>query len=212
MRQQRKRLCWAGVVKDDFLALPLEIQKDLAVKLFAIQLGGLPEGIRPCQVRGCERIEAFRGDTLRGVFLRQQSAVVQVLQVFQKTSRSGSWVPEPDWHETASDFSSTLQSREPVPETEMHSVDNVLRDLGFADAEELSAKTALAQALNERIGQCDLGHKAIAAVTGISPAGQAQLRAYHLRNMTLEQLIQALTSLGWQAADTAVRPLLSPSH
>ena len=50
--------------------------------------------------------------------------------------------------------------------------DNVLRDLGFDDAEELSAKAALALKLNELIDHRGLSQTEAAAITGIGSRGQ----------------------------------------
>lgn len=46
--------------------------------------------------------------------------------------------------------------------------DNVLRDLGFDDAEELSAKAALALKLNELIDHRGLSQTETAAITGMT--------------------------------------------
>ena len=73
--------------------------------------------------------------------------------------------------------------------------DNVLADLGFDDAEELSAKAALAVKLNELIDKRDLSQTEAAAITGMTQPKVSQVRRYKLQNISLERLMQALVSL-----------------
>ncbi|MGB3290122.1 MAG: helix-turn-helix transcriptional regulator [Burkholderiaceae bacterium] len=73
--------------------------------------------------------------------------------------------------------------------------DNVLLDLGFDDAEELSAKAALALKLNELIDQRGLNQTETARITGMTQPKVSQVRRYKLQNISLERLMQALVSL-----------------
>jgi predicted XRE-type DNA-binding protein len=73
--------------------------------------------------------------------------------------------------------------------------DNVLVDLGFDDAEELSAKAALALKLNELIDRRGLSQTEAAAITGMTQPKVSQVRRYKLQNISLERLMQALVSL-----------------
>jgi len=73
--------------------------------------------------------------------------------------------------------------------------DNVLLDLGFDDAEELSAKAALALKLNQLIDQRGLSQMEVAALTGMTQPKVSQVRRYKLQNISLERLMQALVSL-----------------
>ena len=73
--------------------------------------------------------------------------------------------------------------------------DNVLVDLGFNDAEELSAKAALAVKLNELIDKRNLSQTEAAAITGMTQPKVSQVRRYKLQNISLERLMQALVSL-----------------
>ena len=73
--------------------------------------------------------------------------------------------------------------------------DNVLLDLGFDDAEELSAKAVLAFKLNELIRQRGLSQTEAAAITGMTQPKVSQVRRYKLQNISLERLMQALVSL-----------------
>ena len=73
--------------------------------------------------------------------------------------------------------------------------DNVLLDLGFDDAEELSAKAALALKLNRLIDQRSLSQVEVATLTGMTQPKVSQVRRYKLQNISLERLMQALVSL-----------------
>lgn len=83
--------------------------------------------------------------------------------------------------------------------------DNVLLDLGFDDAEELSAKAALALKLNELIAQRGLSQTETAAITGMTQPKVSQVRRYKLQNISLERLMQALVSLD-QHVEIVVQP------
>ena len=83
--------------------------------------------------------------------------------------------------------------------------DNVLSDLGFADAEELSAKAALALKLNALIDQRGLTQIETAGITGMTQAKVSQVRRYRLQNISLERLMEALVSLD-QRVEIIVQP------
>ncbi|ESJ12132.1 XRE family transcriptional regulator [Cupriavidus sp. HPC(L)] len=83
--------------------------------------------------------------------------------------------------------------------------DNVLADLGFADAEELSAKALLAVKVNEVIGKRGLSQVEAAHIVGMSQPKVSQIRRYKLDNISLERLMQALVSLD-QHVEIVVRP------
>lgn len=83
--------------------------------------------------------------------------------------------------------------------------DNVLLDLGFDDAEELSAKAALALKLNELINQRGLSQTEAAHIVGMTQPKVSQIRRYKLQNISLERLMQALVSLG-QHIEIIVQP------
>ena len=76
--------------------------------------------------------------------------------------------------------------------------DNVLADLGFDDAEELTAKAALALKLNTLIEARGLSQIEAAAITGMTQPKVSQVRRYKLQNSSLERLMQALVSLDQQ--------------
>ena len=87
----------------------------------------------------------------------------------------------------------------------IHGTDNVLADLGLEDAEELSAKAALAFKLNELIAQRGLSQTAVAAITGMTQPKVSQVRRYKLQNISLERLLQALVALD-QRVEIVVKP------
>lgn len=83
--------------------------------------------------------------------------------------------------------------------------DNVLLDLGFENAEELSAKTALALKLNALIDRRSLSRIETAAITGMTLPKVSQVRCYKLQNISLERLMRALVSFD-QHAEIVVSP------
>lgn len=83
--------------------------------------------------------------------------------------------------------------------------ENVLADLGFDDAEELSAKAVLAVKLNALIEKRGLSQTEAADITGMTQPKVSQVRRYKLQNISLERLMQALVSLD-QHVEIVVRP------
>jgi len=83
--------------------------------------------------------------------------------------------------------------------------DNVLVDLGFDDAGELSAKAALALKLNALIDKRGLSQTEAASITGMTQPKISQVRRYKLQNISLERLMQALVSLD-QHVEIVVQP------
>lgn len=83
--------------------------------------------------------------------------------------------------------------------------DNVLADLGFDDAEELSAKALLAVKFNDLIESRRLNQTEVAVLTGMTQPKVSQVRRYKLQNISLERLMQALVSLD-QQVEIIVRP------
>lgn len=82
---------------------------------------------------------------------------------------------------------------------------NVLAELGFDDAEELSAKAVLAVKLNELIEKRGFSQIQAAAITGMTQPKVSQVSRYKLQNISLERLMQALVSLD-QHVEIVVRP------
>ena len=83
--------------------------------------------------------------------------------------------------------------------------DNVLVDLGFPDAEELTAKAILAKKLNDAIDRRRLTQSDAAELLGMPQAKVSAIRNYKLRGISLERLLRALTALG-QHVEIVVHP------
>ncbi|WP_370201622.1 type II toxin-antitoxin system RelE/ParE family toxin [Alloalcanivorax venustensis] len=99
MRRKRKILYWEGSSKKDFKAFPIDVQKDMGVGLFVVQLGGTPDSSKPWKSLGpgvYELVEDHRGDTFRAVYTVRVGDAVHVLHAFQKKSKSGIATPRPD--------------------------------------------------------------------------------------------------------------------
>lgn len=47
MVQKRKLLYWEGSSKKDFKEFPVDVQKDMGVALFIVQLGSTPHSAKP---------------------------------------------------------------------------------------------------------------------------------------------------------------------
>jgi phage-related protein len=99
MQRKRKILYWEGSSKKDFKAFPIDVQKDMGVGLFVVQLGGTPDSSKPWKGLGpgvYELVEDHRGDTFRAVYTVRVGDAVHVLHAFQKKSKSGIATPRPD--------------------------------------------------------------------------------------------------------------------
>jgi predicted XRE-type DNA-binding protein len=83
--------------------------------------------------------------------------------------------------------------------------DNVLADLGFADAEELTAKTILAKKINDVLDSRRLTQSDAAELLGMPQPKVSAIRNYKLRGISLERLMRALTALG-QHVEIVVSP------
>jgi predicted XRE-type DNA-binding protein len=83
--------------------------------------------------------------------------------------------------------------------------DNVLVDLGFEDAGELSVKATLALKLNQLIDKRGLSQTEAAAITGMTQPKVSQVRRYKLQGISLERLMQALVALD-QHVEIVVQP------
>jgi predicted XRE-type DNA-binding protein len=83
--------------------------------------------------------------------------------------------------------------------------DDVLADLGFPDAAELSAKAMLALKLNALVDARGLSQAETARLTGMTQSKISQVSRYKLQNISLERLMQALVSLD-QRVEIVVKP------
>lgn len=92
-----------------------------------------------------------------------------------------------------------------VRKTIERGTDNVLADLEFPDAEELTAKTILAKMINDIVLRRGLTQLEAAALLGMPQPKISAIRNYKLRGISLERLMQALTALG-QRIEIVVSP------
>ncbi len=89
--------------------------------------------------------------------------------------------------------------------TSKNGTDNVLVDLGFPDAEELTAKAILAKKINDIVENRSLTQSETAGLLSMSQPKVSAIRNYKLRGISLERLMQALTALG-QHVEIVVKP------
>jgi predicted XRE-type DNA-binding protein len=82
---------------------------------------------------------------------------------------------------------------------------NVLVDLGFPDAGELSAKAELAIKLNALLDAKRLSQAKAAEILGMPQPKISAIRNYKLQGISLVRLMHALTVLG-QSVRIVVRP------
>jgi predicted XRE-type DNA-binding protein len=85
---------------------------------------------------------------------------------------------------------------------------NVLVDLGFPDAEVLSAKTLLTLKINKLLDARKLTQSQAAQLLGIPQPKISAIRNYKLQGVSPERLMQALVALN-QTAEIVVRPTRS---
>jgi len=99
MTRRGKLLYWESSSKKDFKEFPIDVQKDMGVALFIVQLGGTPDSAKPWKGLGpsvFELVDDYRGDTFRAVYTVRIGDAVHVLHAFQKKSKSGIATPRPD--------------------------------------------------------------------------------------------------------------------
>ncbi|SES72254.1 Helix-turn-helix domain-containing protein [Nitrosospira multiformis] len=72
---------------------------------------------------------------------------------------------------------------------------NVLPNPDFDGGEEPSAKTVLAVKLNELIGRRSLSETTTARLTDMKLPKASQIRCYKLQNISLERLMQPVTTI-----------------
>ena len=95
-----------------------------------------------------------------------------------------------------------------MSKTRKAAASNVLEDLGFEDAEELTAKAILALKANEIFAARGLTQIAAAKLVGMPQSKISQIRNYRLQNISLERLMHVLVALD-QHVEIVVTPALS---
>ncbi|KAB2877341.1 MAG: hypothetical protein F9K38_12990 [Pseudorhodoplanes sp.] len=87
-----KPLDWVGTSKNDFLAFPRAVKREMGNALGLAQLGGKHPKAKPWKGAGpgvFEMIDRHDGNTYRAVYTVRFQDVVYVLHAFQKKSPSG---------------------------------------------------------------------------------------------------------------------------
>ncbi len=92
-----KPLGWIGSARDDLLAFPAEVVREVGYALYVAQLGGKHASVKPLTGFGgasvLEVVEDHDGDTYRAVYTVRFSEVVYVLHAFQKKAKHGIATP-----------------------------------------------------------------------------------------------------------------------
>ena len=90
-------LRWVGSSRDDLLALPEEVRREIGYALYVAQTGDKAEGVKPLKGFAgsvLEVVENHDGDTYRGVYTVRFASAVYVLHAFQKKSKAGVKTPK----------------------------------------------------------------------------------------------------------------------
>ena len=94
-----KPLRWVGSSRDDLLALPEEVRREVGYALFVAQNGEKADSAKPLKGFGggiLEVVENHDGDTYRAVYTVRFASAVYVLHAFQKKSKAGIKTPKKD--------------------------------------------------------------------------------------------------------------------
>ena len=95
-----KPLRWVGSSRDDLLALPEEVRREVGYALFVAQNGEKADSAKPLKGLGgggvLEVVENHDGDTYRAVYTIRFARAVYVLHAFQKKSKAGIKTPKKD--------------------------------------------------------------------------------------------------------------------
>ena len=95
-----KPLRWVGSSRDDLLALPDEVRREVGYALFVAQNGEKADSAKPLKGLGgggvLEVVENHDGDTYRAVYTIRFARAVYVLHAFQKKSKAGIKTPKKD--------------------------------------------------------------------------------------------------------------------
>ena len=94
-----KPIRWVGSSRDDLLALPEEVRREVGYALYVAQNGDKADNAKPLKGFGggvLEVVEHHDGDTYRAVYTVRLKRAVYVLHAFQKKSKSGIKTPKKD--------------------------------------------------------------------------------------------------------------------
>lgn len=86
-----KLLGWIGRAKDDLLAFPADVVREIGHALYEAQKGGKHDSAKPLKGFGgagvLEIVDDHRGDAYRAVYTVRFAGVIYALHAFQKKSR-----------------------------------------------------------------------------------------------------------------------------
>src|ERR1035437_8889072 len=92
-----KELRWIASAKDDLLAFPAAVVREIGHALYLAQLGTKHRDAKPLKGFGdagvLEVVEDFDGNTFRAVYTVRFANAIYVLHAFQKKSKSGIATP-----------------------------------------------------------------------------------------------------------------------
>jgi phage-related protein len=92
-----KELRWIASAKDDLLAFPAMVVREMGHALYLAQVGTKHRDTKPLKGFGdagvLEVVEDFDGNTFRAVYTVRFAKAVYVLHAFQKKSKSGIATP-----------------------------------------------------------------------------------------------------------------------
>ena len=94
-----KPIRWVGSSRDDLLAVPEEVRREVGYALYVAQNGDKADNAKPLKGFGggvLEVVEHHDGDTYRAVYTVRFESAVYVLHAFQKKSKSGIKTPTKD--------------------------------------------------------------------------------------------------------------------
>ncbi len=95
-----KPLGWVGSAKEDLLAFPAAVVREMGHALFVAQMGAKHAAAKPLRGFGganvLEVVEDHRGNTYRAIYTVRFAEIVYVLHAFQKKSKSGITTPRQD--------------------------------------------------------------------------------------------------------------------
>ena len=93
-----KPLRWVGPSKDELMAFPDAVRKEMGHALYVAQTGGKAGNAKPLHGFGgagvLEIVEDHAGETYRAVYTVKLAGAVYVLHCFQKKSKRGSETPK----------------------------------------------------------------------------------------------------------------------
>ena len=92
-------------------------------------------------------------------------------------------------------YTSQLKGKSMTHSCSLRGTDNVLLDLGFDDAIELTAKAVLAMRLKRLIADRALNQDDVSAISGMTQIELSQVSRCKLQSVSLERLIQALVAI-----------------